>query len=140
RRSHPAEAPPWSCSAACPRRRRLSRPSPATAAARPTAVAGAGAYDRDPEWLSRSLRRRQVGPSRDEFGEILEELTLALGPDESLHRLALVQHHQRRDAHDVVAHRGPRVVVDVALGDAQLPLVLGCELLERRPDRLSSTA
>src|SRR5204862_387236 len=91
-------------------------------------------------WNSAAVMRRGVLRSREEFGEILKELTLALGPDESLHRLALVEHHQCRDAHHVVAHRRLRVVVDVELDNAQLALVLGGDLLERRRDHLARTA
>ena len=53
--------------------------------------------------------------SSDELGEVLQQLALALGADEPLGRLAVLEHEQRGDAHDLEAARGVGVVVDVEL-------------------------
>src|SRR5262249_14066123 len=78
--------------------------------------------------------------SSDEFGQVLEELTLALGPDEALHRRAVLEDQQRRDAHDVEAAGRVGVVVDVELGHGQLALVLRRDLLEGGGDHLARPA
>src|SRR6266511_3426673 len=93
-----------------------------------------------PRSIAAAVMTPGARPSGDELGEVLEELTLALGAHEALHGLTGVEHHQGRDAHDVVTHRRLRVVVDVELRDAQLVLVLGRDLLERRCDHLAGTA
>ena len=49
-----------------------------------------------------------------------EQLALALGADEALAHLALVEHEQRGDAHHVEPHREVGVLVDVELGDGEL--------------------
>src|SRR5215475_14296843 len=78
--------------------------------------------------------------SSDELGELLEQLRLALGADETLLHLALVEDEERRDAHDVVATRDVRVVVDVELRDLDATGVLLGDVLEHGGDHLAGPA
>ena len=57
--------------------------------------------------------------------ELLEQLALALGADDALGRLAVLEDDERRDAHDVEAAGDVGVVVDVELGDLELAGLLG---------------
>src|SRR4051794_32832862 len=79
------------------------------------------------------------GRSSDELGEVLEQLALALGADEALHLLAVLEHQEGRDAHHVEAPSGVGVVVDVELADGELALLLAGDLGERGGDHLAGT-
>ena len=68
--------------------------------------------------------------SGEDVAELFEELALALGADQALHRLAVLEHDERGDAHHVEAAGDVGVVVDVELGDLQL-----AGLLRRRSRR-----
>src|SRR5262249_58525985 len=50
------------------------------------------------------------GRSTDVLGELLEQLRLALGPDQALLHLAVLDDEERRDAHHLVAAGDVRVV------------------------------
>src|SRR5690606_27428745 len=59
---------------------------------------------------------------------------LRLGADDLLRRLALVEQHHRRNRHHLVVPSELGVLVDVQLGDGDLVMVLGGDLLEHRCD------
>src|SRR5262249_3919166 len=67
-------------------------------------------------------------------GEVLEQLALASGTDHALHRLTVLEHDQRRNAHHIEAASDVGVVVDVQLGDLDLAGMLVRHLAEDRGD------
>src|SRR5688572_16951542 len=72
-----------------------------------------------------------IGTNRDELEELaqlVEQLPLALGADQALLGLAVLEHDERGDAHHVEAAGDVRVVVDVELGDADLAGLLAGDL------------
>src|SRR5688572_9632730 len=60
----------------------------------------------------------------DELGEFGHQLPLAAGADQPLLERAVVEHHQGRDAHDLVPAGGVGVVVDVEPPDRDLAFLL----------------
>src|SRR5690606_13376282 len=89
---------------------------------------GAGARSDQPEPVSDGF----VDPR---LQARLRRSTCAVGD-----QLAALEHHQRRDSAHAELGRQARVLVDVHLGDLQLALVLGRELLERRADLTAGAA
>src|SRR3954447_22969134 len=61
-----------------------------------------------------------VTSAADELGELGHPLARAAGAAQPLLEPAVVEHHERRDAHDLVAAGGVGVVVDVELADGDL--------------------
>ena len=68
------------------------------------------------------------------------QLFLGHKADDPLHGLAVLKEDQGRDAHHAVPHGRFIVVIDVELGDLELPVVLGRDLFQRRGDHLAGTA
>src|SRR5690625_2654008 len=93
-----------------------------------------------PEGCGNDGPARVSGRRLTEVGELPQQCGLALGPDDSLRRLTVLEQDQRGDRDHVEVPRGLRVGVHVELGDGELAGLFGGDLLEHRGDHLARAA
>ena len=72
--------------------------------------------------------------------QLFEKLALALGANHAFHRLAVLKHDERGDAHDLKATGDFGVVVHVQFGNLDLAGLLDSNLVEDRGNRLARPA